>query len=59
MILKTKELSENLRKRVIACHDKAEGYNKIYKKLSLPKSTVQAIIKKHKSVGHIKSIEGR
>ena len=55
VMVKTKEHSDD----VVACYVKEEGYDKISKKLSLPKSTVQAIIKKHKSVGHIKSIEGR
>ena len=58
-MVKAKEHSGYLRKRVVACHDKGEGYNNFFKKLSLPKSTVQAIIKKHNSHGHIKNIEGR
>ena len=58
-MVKTKGHSEDLRKRVVACHDKGEGYNNFFKKLSLPKSTVWAIIKKHKSHGHVKNIEGR
>ena len=44
-MVKTKEHSEDLRKCVVAFHDKGEGYDKISKKLSLPKSTILAIIK--------------
>ena len=58
-MVKTKEHSEDLRKCVVAFHDKGEGYDKISKKLSLPISTVHVTIKKHKSQSHIKNIEGR
>ena len=44
-MMKTKKHNEDLRKRIIACHDKREGFDKISKKLSLPKSTILAIIK--------------
>ena len=59
MIVKTKELSEDLRKRVIACHSKGEGYDTISKKVILPKSTVRAIVQKFKSQGHTMNLEGR
>jgi len=58
-MVKTKEHSEDLRKRVIACHSKGEGYDTISKKLILPKSTVRAIVQKFKSQGHVMNLEGR
>ena len=56
-MVKTKEHSEDLRKRVIACHSKGEGYDTISKKLILPKSTVRAIVQKFKSQGHVMNLE--
>ena len=58
-MVKTKEHSEDLRKRVIAIHSKGEGYDKISKRLNLPKSTVRAIVKKFKSQGHVMNLHGR
>lgn len=58
-MVKRKEHSEDLRKRVVACHVNGEGYDKISKKLNLPKSTVRAIIKKNATEGHVKNKTGR
>ena len=58
-MVKSKEHSEDLRKRVVACHMNGEGYDKISKKLNLPRSTVRAIIKKYSSEGHVKNKTGR
>ena len=57
-MVKTKENSEDIRKLVVACHTNDEGYDKISKKLNLPKSTVRAIIKKFRSQGHVMNLEG-
>lgn len=58
-MVKTKEHSEDIRKLVVACHTNGEGYDKISKKLNLPKSTVRAIINKFKSHDHVMNLEGR
>ena len=58
-MVKTKKHSEDLRKRVIAFHYKGEGYDKISKRLSLPKYTVQAIVQKFKLQGHVMNLHGR
>lgn len=56
---KTKEHSADLRKRVVNFHQAGEGYDKISKRLDIPKSTVRAIIKKFASEGHVHNKEGR
>ena len=58
-MVKTNEHIKDLRKRVIACSSKEEGYDKISKKLNLPKSTIWAIIQKFKSQGHVMNLESR
>ena len=56
---KTKEYSVDLRKRVVDSHKAGEGYDKISKKLDVPKSSVRAIIKKFAAEGHVHNKEGR
>ena len=40
VMVKTNEHIKDLRKHVIACSSKGEDYDKISKKLNLPKSTI-------------------
>jgi len=56
---KIKEYSVDLRKRVVTSHQAGEGYDRISKKLDIPKSSVRAIIKKFATEGHVHNIEGR
>ena len=58
-MVKTKEHSVDLSNRVVDSHIKGEGYDKISKKLVIPKSTVRAIIKKYSSDGHVSNKTGR
>ena len=49
--MKTKELSKQLRDKVVERHRSGEGYKKISKALNIPWSTVKSIIKKWKVYG--------
>ena len=49
----------DLRKRVVDSHQGGEGYDKISKKLNIPKSSVREIIKKFATEGHFHNKEGR
>ena len=49
--MKTKELSKQLRNKVVERHRSGEGYKKISKALNIPWSTVKSIIKKWKVYG--------
>ncbi|KAF7652372.1 hypothetical protein LDENG_00097760 [Lucifuga dentata] len=54
-----RELSEEIRERIIFEHSQCKGYKTISKELSLSVSTVANIIKKFKVHGTIVSIPGR
>lgn len=49
---KTRELSTDLRQKIIDCHKKGKGYRIISKELDLPLSTVGNIIRKFKNSEH-------
>ena len=53
---KSKELSEDLRQKMIYCHKAGEGYKKISKHLSIPISTIVSIIKKYKTHGTVTTL---
>ena len=46
-----KELSEDLKRRIVALHEDGQGYKKIANTLKLSSSTVAKIIQHFKSVG--------
>ena len=53
---KSKELSEDLRQKIIYCHKAGEGFRKISKHLSIPISTIVSIIKKYKTHGTVTTL---
>ncbi|MGH0143874.1 UNVERIFIED_CONTAM: hypothetical protein FKN15_001691 [Acipenser sinensis] len=49
--MKTKELSKQVRDKVVEKYRSGLGYKKISKTLNIPRSTIKAIIKKWKEYG--------
>ena len=58
-MVKTKEHSEDVKKRVIECQVNGKDYDKIFQRLNIPKSTFRVISKRHNSQGHVKNVIGR
>ena len=56
---KKKELSEDLRQRVVDAHGQGKGYKAISKQYAVPVATVQSIIRKYKKFNTVKNICGR
>ncbi|KAK3561467.1 hypothetical protein QTP86_003888 [Hemibagrus guttatus] len=56
---KTKELTEDLRLRIVAAHKPGKGYKTISKCFEVPVATVQSIIKKYKTFRTVKNLRGR
>lgn len=56
---KTKELSEDLRVRIVAAQKSGEGYKTISKRFQVPVSTVQSIIRKYKTHHTVENLGGR
>ena len=56
---KKKELSEDLRQRLVCAHSKGKGYKAISKQYDVPVSTVQSIINKYKKFNTVKNLSGR
>ena len=48
---KTKELSRDMRDRIIECHKGGQSYQKISKEMNLALSTVGNIVRKYKKYG--------
>ncbi|MGH0116190.1 UNVERIFIED_CONTAM: hypothetical protein FKN15_000117 [Acipenser sinensis] len=59
--MKTKELSKQVRDKVVEKYRSGLGYKKISKTLNIPRSTIKAIIKKWKEYGTTTNLarEGR
>ena len=59
--MKTKELSKQVRDKVLEKHQSGLGYKKISQTLNIPRSTVKSIIKKWKEYGTTATLprEGR
>ncbi|KAK3563981.1 hypothetical protein QTP86_006237 [Hemibagrus guttatus] len=55
---KTKELTEDLRLRIVAAHKSGKGYKTISKCFEVPVATVQSIIKKYKTFHTVKNLRG-
>uniref|UniRef100_A0A9J7XIJ6 Transposase Tc1-like domain-containing protein n=1 Tax=Cyprinus carpio carpio TaxID=630221 RepID=A0A9J7XIJ6_CYPCA len=53
-----KALSKDLRDKVVDMHKSGDGYKKISKALSMPRSTVKSIIKKWKVFGTTRTLPG-
>lgn len=56
--MKSKELSVDLRDRVVLRHKSGEGYRKISAALRVPMSTVASIIRKWKKYGTTRTLPG-
>ncbi len=55
-IMRSKELPEELRDRIVARHRSGQGYKKISAALKVPKSTVASIILKWKTFGTTRTL---
>ena len=53
---KTKELSEDLRSKIVRKHGQSQGYKSISKDLNVPVSTVRSVIKKFKAHGTVANL---
>ena len=58
-MVKTKELSEDIRRALISIHKTSKGYKAISKYLDIPVSTVRNVIKKFAKHGTVKNLPGR
>ena len=58
-MVKTKELSEDIRSAIISKHKTSKGYKAISKDLGIPVSTVRNVIKKFAKHGTVKNLPGR
>lgn len=58
-MVKKKELSEDLRQRLVRAHSEGKGYKAISKQYDVPVATVQSIINKHKRFHTVKNLSGR
>ena len=56
---KKKELSEDLRQRLVRAHSEGKDYKTISKQYDVPVATVQSIINKHKRFNTVKNLSGR
>ena len=57
-MVKTKELSEDIRRAIISLHKTSKGYKAISKDLGVPVSTVRNV-KKFAKHGTVKNLPGR
>ncbi len=55
-IMRSKELPEELRDRIVARHRSGQGYKKMYAALKVPKSTVASIILQWKTFGTTRTL---
>jgi transposase len=58
-MVKVKELSLDLRSKIISAYNDGEGYRKVSKRFAVPISTVRAIVKKNKTHRVIANLPGR
>ncbi|KAK3560358.1 hypothetical protein QTP86_006443 [Hemibagrus guttatus] len=59
VMAKTKELTEDLRLRIVAAHKSGKGYKTMTKCFEVPVATVQSIIKKYNTFRTVKNLRGR
>ena len=53
---KTKEMSEDLRSKIVRKHGQSQGYKSISKDLNVPVSTLHSVIKKFKAHGTVANL---
>ena len=58
-MVKKKELSTNLRNKIVNSNKEKMGYKSLSKKFDVPVSIIQNIIKKYKSYQTIKNLNNR
>jgi transposase len=58
-IARAKELSLDLRKRIVHPHSKGEGYTKLSKHFLVSRTAVRGIIKKFKEICIVQNLPGR
>jgi transposase len=58
-VVKTRELSQDFRTKIVSSHNKGQGYKAISKSFQVPVSTVRAIIKKFKILHSTENRPGR
>lgn len=56
---KKKELSEDVRQRIVQAHGERKGYKAIAKQYNVPVATIQSIINKYKRFNTVKNLSGR
>ena len=56
---KSKELSEDLRTKIVEKHGQSQGYKSISRDLDVPVSTVRNVIKKFTAHGTVANLPGR
>lgn len=56
---KTKEISLQLRKKIVEAHDKGEGYTAISKRFTVSRTAVRCIIAKYKETNSVRNKPGR
>ena len=59
IMVKTKELSDDLRMSIVNAHKDGKGYKAISKLFRVPVSTVQSIVQKYKKFSTVKNIGKR
>ena len=57
-MVKKKELSTDLRNKIMNSNKERMGYKSLLKKFDVPVSTIQSIIKKYKSYQTVKNLNG-
>ena len=58
-MVKSRELSQKLRKEVIFLHSQGDGYKTIAKRLNISRDTVSCIVRKYKGKGTVATLPGR
>lgn len=56
---KTKEISQQVREKIVLCYQEGQGYKKIAERLRVSRDTVKSIVKKFKEHGTVKNLPGR
>ena len=59
MMMKTQQLSIDLRQKIIDLHDAGNGYGEISKRLNISKSTIRFVLKNFAQFGTSETLPGR
>ena len=57
--MKPRELSEDVRHKIVAKHGQCHGYKSISEDLDVPVSTIRNVIRKFKAHGTVANLPGR